>query len=274
MNSVYELLRPLVTDDKVRLGDLEDGGYVINRRTLEKTVLISLGVGDNWSFEKDFLKHTGADIYMFDASVRPMERMKKLINLVIEIFSLFFWINVIKWPYKLKRQILKIKKYFYLYKSFSAFISQDKVYYFPKLVSNRENDLHLEDIILEKVKVHDALFIKIDIDGDEYGLENTLNRHSNKIAGLAIEFHDIDRKFNQFKEMIETLKDKYYITHIHANNFSEYCELIETLTVFEISFINKEMYTGNPSYFQSGIYTDSLLDYPCNSRWKEFVISY
>ncbi|MDA9177836.1 hypothetical protein N9O17_01735, partial [Candidatus Pelagibacter sp.] len=41
----------------VRLGSIDDGGYVLPiKDTRTSDVLISLGISDNWDFEKDFAK--------------------------------------------------------------------------------------------------------------------------------------------------------------------------------------------------------------------------
>ena len=40
-----------------RLGSIDDGGYVVPKQTiLSSELLVSLGISDNWDFEKDFVK--------------------------------------------------------------------------------------------------------------------------------------------------------------------------------------------------------------------------
>ena len=49
-------LRPLDAGKLIRLGNNKDGGYVISNLALKKSdTLISFGLGDNFSFEKNFL---------------------------------------------------------------------------------------------------------------------------------------------------------------------------------------------------------------------------
>ena len=39
----------------IRIGPKRDGGYVIDKRVLSKTkVIVTLGLNDDWSFEKEF----------------------------------------------------------------------------------------------------------------------------------------------------------------------------------------------------------------------------
>ena len=52
----------------IRLGKNNDGGYLVGKKTiLESEILISLGIGDDWSFESDFLKiNNQSKIIMYD----------------------------------------------------------------------------------------------------------------------------------------------------------------------------------------------------------------
>jgi len=55
--------------DKGRVGRLMDGGYVINRLPGNYDILISGGIGNDISFEKDFLlKHPGTKCMAFDGT--------------------------------------------------------------------------------------------------------------------------------------------------------------------------------------------------------------
>ena len=52
-----EYLAPYKESNLIRLGDKNDGGYVISKKTISKTeYLISFGLGLNWSFENDFFQ--------------------------------------------------------------------------------------------------------------------------------------------------------------------------------------------------------------------------
>lgn len=44
-------------EDLIRLGKDNDGGYLVTRSSILKaTVLVSLGINDDWSFERDLIK--------------------------------------------------------------------------------------------------------------------------------------------------------------------------------------------------------------------------
>jgi hypothetical protein len=59
--------------------------------------------------------------------------------------------------------------------------------------------------------------MKIDIEGSEYRLLDTLILNQNRISGLVIEFHDCDLHLNTIKNFIQNFGLK--LAHIHANNF-------------------------------------------------------
>src|SRR5687768_6491854 len=50
-------LKPIFTNDLVRLGRNRDGGYILNSRILNKiNTLLTFGISTDWSFEADFYR--------------------------------------------------------------------------------------------------------------------------------------------------------------------------------------------------------------------------
>ena len=65
-------LLPFYVDNKelVRLGSIDDGGYVVPIETItSSSMLISCGINDNWDFEKDFVKRSKTSVWAYDYSV-------------------------------------------------------------------------------------------------------------------------------------------------------------------------------------------------------------
>ena len=57
-------------NELVRLGSAHDGGYVTPKQTiLSSELLVSLGISDNWDFEKDFVKISKESVYAYDHSI-------------------------------------------------------------------------------------------------------------------------------------------------------------------------------------------------------------
>jgi len=68
-------------NELVRLGSVDDGGYVVPKQTiLSSELLVSLGISDNWDFEKDFVKISKESVYAYDHSIHTnfwFSRFKK-----------------------------------------------------------------------------------------------------------------------------------------------------------------------------------------------------
>ena len=62
-----KIFQPFECNSLIRLGQDYDGGYIVNRHDVEKSnILISLGIRDDWSFEKDFSRINDCEIISFD----------------------------------------------------------------------------------------------------------------------------------------------------------------------------------------------------------------
>ena len=75
-------LKPYHTDlsNLIRLGRKSDGGYVIDKRVIEKTsVIITCGLEAEWSFEKQFQEYNkNCKILAFDHTVDRQFWTKRL----------------------------------------------------------------------------------------------------------------------------------------------------------------------------------------------------
>lgn len=69
MKDFLNSLRPVITNDLIRVGRNQDGGYVVNLKSISNSKLISLGISDDWSFEEHYNKITNQSIVMYDGSV-------------------------------------------------------------------------------------------------------------------------------------------------------------------------------------------------------------
>ena len=56
-------LRPLKGAELVRMGRDNDGGYLVDKRSIiSSEFLLSFGIYDDWSFEKDFKKFVNVPV--------------------------------------------------------------------------------------------------------------------------------------------------------------------------------------------------------------------
>ena len=57
--------KPNYKADLIRLGSKNDGGYCISKLALQDTsILYSFGLGDDWSFEKQFREKSWGNIFL------------------------------------------------------------------------------------------------------------------------------------------------------------------------------------------------------------------
>ena len=207
--------------DLVRLGKKNDGGYLISQSDIiQSDTLIGLGISDDWSFEENFVKQKDVPVYVYDASL-----------------NFKFWIKrtlaeMIKNPFNL----YPLKKFI----SYKKFFKNDKKHLKKFVGLNTDNNNYCTlSSILDELN-YQNIFMKIDIEGFEYRLLDTLILNQNRIAGLVLEFHDCDIHLDTIKKFIQDFD--LNLVHIHANNclpirlddelplvleltFSKYCEL-------------------------------------------------
>jgi hypothetical protein len=69
-----KILQPFRCDDLIRLGSNDDGGYLVNQYDILKTnTLISFGIGEDWSFENNFVEHNNCKVYGYDGTIETPE---------------------------------------------------------------------------------------------------------------------------------------------------------------------------------------------------------
>ncbi len=257
-----KFLKPYFLNKKelVRLGSIDDGGYVLPIKDIKSSnVLISLGISDNWDFEKDFFKISNAKIIAYDHSIDSnfwISRFKK---------------DLIKF---IKLKIFKPKKLYkmFQYIDFIFFFKMNKNnLFFLKKVGNKENCISINEIIDKHIKEDDKIFLKIDIEGSEYEILNQIISIQNKIQGIIIEFHSVTQNLDLIKEFLFKINARLNLVHIHANNYStkeenQFPEAIE-LTISNINIQNQD-------FEKSRDYPLKSLDFPNSKRSPDIKITF
>ena len=108
---LHKIFKPKKEYELTRLGKKNDGGYLVGIQTVkESQYLISFGIRDDWSFEKDFLKKNLVKALCFD-SENILDILKKKFK---SDLSFFYKLNILK-LIKTYFQV-KLIKIVYLYK--------------------------------------------------------------------------------------------------------------------------------------------------------------
>jgi hypothetical protein len=236
--------KPKFSYDLVRIGKNNDGGYLIDFNSFKKSEsLVSLGINDDWSFEKDFFLKRNKKIIVecYDDKLNERFLIK---NLVIQFIFIFF-------HKKLQffiEAIIKLLSYKKLKKIFL---------FKKKKISYRDLDK-----ILKKKK---NTFLKIDIEAGEYRILNDILFNQHKIVGLVIEFHDVDLHKETIINFIKSLK--LTLVHIHGNNYSS-IDFNGDPIVIELSFGRSPIRNHQPILFPN------KLDMPNNKSKDEVVLKF
>jgi hypothetical protein len=97
---ISNVFKPKFKYQLQRVGKNNDGGYLVGINTIKQSkVLISYGINDDWSFEKNFFKiNNKIKIMTFDNKLNLFFLLKKLLNNFLKIFlpsyKSFFWRSV------------------------------------------------------------------------------------------------------------------------------------------------------------------------------------
>jgi hypothetical protein len=206
-------LAPFVVDEMVRVGKLNDGGYVIPKSsTLEVDTLISLGVSTDWSFDQHFKRlNPQIEIHAYDHTISE------------DLFRRSYQRGVVHFLLgRISRADLSEQRN--LLRSYRSFFSTD-ARHFKERIHNRLDALH--DATIDKVferTISNRIFLKIDIEGSEYRIIDSILKNADRIVGMVIEFHDTDPLRQVFCHAVKKLQREFDIVHFHANNFGAVAE--------------------------------------------------
>jgi len=247
-------------DQLVRVGSIDDGGYVVPLLNIKNSeILISMGISDNWDFEKDFSKISNAKILAYDDSINSI-----------------YWINRFKKDLVkfLKLKIFKPRKLYkmFQYIDFVFFFKKNKKNkFFLKRVGNDKNSINFEEIFNE-IKDNNKVFLKIDIEGSEYEILDQIVAIKKKIQGIVIEFHKVTSNLDKIKNFLTAIDDDLKLVHIHANNYSlkEFDQFPDAIEL-TISNINKLSNKADRTR-ESHEYPLKGLDFPNSKRSQEIEI--
>lgn len=255
-------LKPIFIDNSelIRLGSIDDGGYVVPVETvMTSNILISMGISDNWDFEKDFAKKSKVKILAFDYSLNSNFWKSK------------FKKDLIKF---LQFKIFKPKKFYKMFQfiDFLLFFRFNKNnQFFLEKIGKNKGSVSLNSIINTYAKSYEKIFLKIDIENYEYEIIDEIILHKAKIQGIVIEFHSVSKNLKKIYDIIDKLNSDLKLVHIHINNYSvketaQFPEAIE-LTFSRVNFHNDNLINNKE-------YPIKNLDFPNSKRNEDIKITF
>jgi len=254
-------IQPIHKDDLIRVGSTNDGGYILTRELIQRTkFILSFGISMNWNFEKDFQerKTEKIKIHAYDHTIG----LHSFRN-----YTIFAIIRAILTPLR-KENWKNIFKYF-SYKKF--FDGTNNIHFQERVWWSNDNNSSSFEKILERID-DENIFLKMDIELSEYRVINKILENHQKIVGMVIEFHAIDILYDVFFNIMENIKEKFNIIHIHGNNFGDIGprKIPNTL---EITFENKEI-AGTTTKPSNHTYPIKGIDQPNNPKESDFTFTF
>lgn len=257
---VYDVLNC----SKTRIGNKYDGGYVIIDDAFEYTKLYSFGIGNDISFEANFVVEHYIEVYLCDPTIYQLPF--NLSNFNFKQMGLRGTENIVSLKDRLLKGIYDKILFDRSLKNslFNYMNNRLRVKVASKICYNS-----LEDHLLNDGNSNEKhMFLKIDIEGDEY---NAILESSSKILKkfdqIVIEVHYIgDDSFLSLERQLlffKKLNQHHKIVHVHHNNWSD-IKLIEGYKVpqvLEITYLkNDEKY----DFVKSTNLFPTVLDFPNN----------
>jgi len=225
----FNFLKNSITecDNLCRLGGFRDGGYVLPYSAIKGSdTLISGGVGSTARFEIDAID----------------------INPKINVIPIDYSFSVFRMFLRTAYHIFKSRNNwrFSLMENITAIILIKKHKIVKRWINSSYNLIDIEKEFNLKSK---RLIIKLDIEGDEFKILDSILELENNINGLCVEFHRLDEEKNLLKLKNFINKTKLKLIYISVNEGSIVDN--EPPKILELSFCNNLHLNNKLDYLQS-----------------------
>jgi hypothetical protein len=267
LDKKYNFLRPIKFKNLKRYGRNADGGYVCEENIVKNTnILITFGMGPDWSFELDYIKdNSSIKIFVYDYTVSASPYIK-------DVWKYFR--RYVTFRGKLK---FVVDRWTYL-KNYLNFFKIKNVNFFPEKITYPKKSKIDADIdkVFSRIDSNantngKSVILKSDIEGSEFEVIDEIVNYSNRIDVLIFEFHWLDKNEEVFLESVRKLQKFFDIAHIHGNN---HCEKLNTglPITLEMTLINKKYSPKNPESVNS--FPIEGLDHPNNPTKNDLSFSF
>ena len=260
-----KIFLPKFKTSLIRVGKDNDGGYCVPKKSvINSDLLLSFGLNDDWSFEKDFISiNSQTKVFVFDKSVTIAFWIKYFLKIIIEIISF-------------KKNPISIFKFVYLLFDYFIFFRNSNTKHIKKNVIQRDhiikNEIKSFHINIKEILSKNNgknFFLKIDIEGNEYRILQDIVENQNYLEGLVIEFHNSDLMEDKILDFSEQLN--LDLVHVHVNNYGD-TNNKGYATVFEATYSPRKYNTQREK--DEFIFPVKGLDQPNNEKIVDEKVSF
>ena len=224
-----------------RVGGYRDGGYVIPYSSIiDADYLISGGIGSNARYELDVCDiNPNLKVIAYDKSF-------SIVRIILRVFYHYFK----------KREYKQT-----IIESLSAIIIKQKHVLVRDFIT-KHNDFH--EILNGNKIFNKNILVKLDIEGSEYEILESLLSLEDKITSLSIEFHSLN-KFNNLKSLqnfINKTQMKLVFISINETSIKD-----KTPSIIELSFTSNKYLDNKNQYLHASCFPGKYkLEYFSNNQ--------
>lgn len=214
---------PSTIKDPIRIGCASDGGYIVPKMVLDHCDdLLSFGLGENWSFDREWKKlKPDSKIHMYDGTV-SLSNMKDYLR---DQYSKFFNSSI-------------------------------DVFHYQENVGKKEiNPAQTEFATTLQRLGSEKIFLKMDIEGGEFQILEDILAHADFIPAMVVEIHFANYHRENFKYTVERIKEFYELVHTHGNNHTP-LGTDGSCDCYEFTFIRKDLCNDTTKRYE--FYIDGL----------------
>jgi hypothetical protein len=229
-------LRPIEHRDLIRLGPPRDGGYVVPDAMVRRSaVLLSLGMKQDWSFERAFVAiNERVRVIGVDPSVTPRLFAAQIVASVVRYAG-----SAIARPRRARKHLATLRNsadYFSFFRGRHQHVRK------AVTAADSASEITLGTLLhAAPAGAPYPVFLKMDIEGAEYAVVPDIVRFRHLINCVVAEFHHLGRKPAVFNQAIAQLLEHFRIVHVHGNNYSAYDAGNDFPTAVEITLVNSDL---------------------------------
>ena len=207
-------LAPVVRSNLVRLGRENDGGYIVPVDAVEAaSSLLSFGLSYDWEFERAFRRRNrGAVIRCWDHTTTRLGALRhgKFLD-------------------------------------YRSFFRDEAVHVRRRIGPEGTGAATIADAFASVPR--GQVFVKMDIEGDEYDVWADVMRHEPSIDAMVVEFHDLDIQSERFNRCMEMAARHFHVVHVHGNNYGGTAHGFPC--VVELTLEHKRCFSSEPKPWAS-----------------------
>jgi hypothetical protein len=260
---------PVHFDDLIRVGREHDGGYVLPADVIDRSAaLLSLGVNDDWSFEEGVHgRNPGIRVVCVDGNASLSRIVLKAMRKALEMIGALLTGQ--------KDKLVRNARYLSRPLPFWRFFARHELLRLMVAETAGSRRITLPDL-MDRVSPPGAehwTILKSDIEGSEYAVLASAGDWMRRVSALVIEFHGLDRNWQQFVSCLDRLLREFHIAHVHGNNFDGMIPGTSVPVTVEVTLVNRAFAPG-PRSLTPGPYPLAGLDMPNNRKLPDLPISF